>query len=113
MTSTWFGRSPRGGRRSRRGARSPRAAPRRCATRPKSGGCSCGGAAMPENGTVHGNGSRAILEIEDLHSYYGASHVVQGISLSVGTGEAVGLMGRNGVGKTTTLKSIMGLEART
>src|SRR5690242_16649773 len=68
---------------------------------------------MPENGTVHGEGSRAILELADLHSYYGASHIVQGISLSVGAGEAVGLMGRNGVGKTTTLKSIMGLEART
>jgi branched-chain amino acid transport system ATP-binding protein len=54
-----------------------------------------------------------MLELRDLHSYYGASHVVQGISLSVGEGEAVGLMGRNGVGKTTTLKSIMGLEART
>jgi branched-chain amino acid transport system ATP-binding protein len=54
-----------------------------------------------------------MLEIRDLHAYYGASHVVQGISLSVGQGEAVGLMGRNGVGKTTTLKSIMGLEART
>src|SRR3954447_18303579 len=54
-----------------------------------------------------------MLELQDLHAYYGASHVVQGISLSVGTGEAVGLMGRNGVGKTTTLKSIMGLEART
>src|SRR4029079_8625700 len=54
-----------------------------------------------------------MLELRDLHAYYGASHVVQGISLSVGAGEAVGLMGRNGVGKTTTLKSIMGLEART
>src|SRR5262249_53718465 len=54
-----------------------------------------------------------MLEIRDLHAYYGASHVVQGISLSVGQGEAVGLMGRNGVGKTTTLKSIVGLEART
>src|SRR5438094_9353631 len=54
-----------------------------------------------------------MLEIQNLHAYYGSSHVVQGISLSVGTGEAVGLMGRNGVGKTTTLKSIMGLEART
>jgi branched-chain amino acid transport system ATP-binding protein len=54
-----------------------------------------------------------MLEIQDLHAYYGASHIVQGISLSVGQGEAVGLMGRNGVGKTTTLKSIMGLEART
>src|SRR5262245_7075267 len=66
---------------------------------------------MPENGTMQN--ARSILEIDDLHSYYGASHVVQGISLSVGAGEAVGLMGRNGVGKTTTLKSIMGLEART
>ncbi len=54
-----------------------------------------------------------MLEIQDLHAYYGASHIVQGISLSVGQGEAVGLMGRNGVGKTTTLKSVMGLEART
>jgi branched-chain amino acid transport system ATP-binding protein len=58
-------------------------------------------------------GIQAMLEIQDLHSYYGSSHVVQGISLSVGQGEAVGLMGRNGVGKTTTLKSIMGIEART
>jgi branched-chain amino acid transport system ATP-binding protein len=54
-----------------------------------------------------------MLELRDLHAYYGTSHVVQGISLAVGQGEAVGLMGRNGVGKTTTLKSIMGLEART
>ncbi len=54
-----------------------------------------------------------MLELRDLHAYYGASHVVQGIDLSVGPGEAVGLMGRNGVGKTTTLKAIMGLEART
>ncbi|HZR98882.1 MAG TPA: ABC transporter ATP-binding protein [Chloroflexota bacterium] len=54
-----------------------------------------------------------MLELRDLHAYYGTSHVVQGISLSVGAGEAVGLMGRNGVGKTTTLKAIMGLEART
>lgn len=54
-----------------------------------------------------------MLEIEELHAYYGTSHVVQGVSLSVGEGEAVALMGRNGVGKTTTLKSIMGLEART
>lgn len=56
---------------------------------------------------------QALLEIEDLHAYYGASHVVQGISLSVAKGEAVALMGRNGVGKSTTLKSIIGLEART
>jgi branched-chain amino acid transport system ATP-binding protein len=72
----------------------------------------------PRNGAVAGPfraepAGRTILELDGLHSYYGASHVVQGISLTVGVGEAVGLMGRNGVGKTTTLKSIMGLEART
>jgi len=54
-----------------------------------------------------------MLELRDLHAYYGISHVVQGVSLTVGPGEGVGLMGRNGVGKTTTLKSIMGLETRT
>jgi branched-chain amino acid transport system ATP-binding protein len=54
-----------------------------------------------------------MLEVEDLHAYYGASHVVQGISFTVNQGEAVALMGRNGVGKTSTLKSIMGLETRT
>lgn len=54
-----------------------------------------------------------MLELQDLHAFYGASHVVQGISLSVEQGEAVALMGRNGVGKTSTLKSIMGMETRT
>jgi branched-chain amino acid transport system ATP-binding protein len=54
-----------------------------------------------------------MLEVADLHAFYGASHVVQGISFSVGQGEAVALMGRNGVGKTSTLKSIMGMETRT
>src|SRR5215210_3277753 len=68
---------------------------------------------MPDAMTNGASSAAPMLEIQDLHSYYGASHVVQGISLSVGPGEAVGLMGRNGVGKTTTLKSIMGLEART
>jgi len=54
-----------------------------------------------------------MFELHDLHAYYGSSHVVQGISMTVEAGEAVALMGRNGVGKTTTLESIMGLEART
>jgi branched-chain amino acid transport system ATP-binding protein len=54
-----------------------------------------------------------MLEINDLHAFYGASHVVQGVTFSIGKGEAVALMGRNGVGKTSTLKSIMGLETRT
>jgi branched-chain amino acid transport system ATP-binding protein len=50
-----------------------------------------------------------MFELRDLHAFYGKSHVVQGISLRIEPGEAVGLVGRNGVGKTTTLKSIMGL----
>jgi len=50
-----------------------------------------------------------MFEVTDLHAFYGKSHVVQGISLSIAAGEAVGLVGRNGVGKTTTLKSVMGL----
>jgi branched-chain amino acid transport system ATP-binding protein len=54
-----------------------------------------------------------MLELRDLHSYYGRSHVIQGISLRVGAGEGVGLVGHNGVGKTTTLKSVMGLGPRT
>lgn len=49
------------------------------------------------------------LTLEDVHTYYGASHVIQGISLQVGAHEAVSILGRNGVGKTTTLRSIMGL----
>ena len=54
-----------------------------------------------------------MLELQGLHSFYGRSHVVQGVSLNVGAAEAVGLVGRNGVGKTTTLKSIMGLVPQT
>ena len=49
------------------------------------------------------------LEVKDLNTYYGASHVLQGISLDVDKGEIVGLLGRNGMGKSTALKSIMGL----
>jgi branched-chain amino acid transport system ATP-binding protein len=53
-----------------------------------------------------------MLSVDNLHAYYGASHVVQGVSFEIARGEAVALMGRNGVGKTSTLKSIMGLETR-
>lgn len=49
------------------------------------------------------------LEINDIHSYYGKSHILFGVSLAVEKGQVVGLIGRNGAGKTTTLKSIIGL----
>jgi branched-chain amino acid transport system ATP-binding protein len=50
-----------------------------------------------------------LLAVEDLHVHYGKSHVLHGVSLAVERGETVCLLGRNGVGKSTTLKSIMGL----
>jgi branched-chain amino acid transport system ATP-binding protein len=50
-----------------------------------------------------------LVRVEDVHTYYGKSHVLHGVSLTVGPGEVVGLLGRNGVGKSTTLKTIMGL----
>ena len=49
-----------------------------------------------------------MLEVRDLHAYYGKSHILQGVSLSVGPGEIVSILGRNGVGRSTTLKAIMG-----
>jgi branched-chain amino acid transport system ATP-binding protein len=50
-----------------------------------------------------------LLEARDIHAYYGASHVLHGLDFSVRAGEAVGLMGRNGMGKTTLLKTLLGL----
>ncbi len=50
-----------------------------------------------------------ILDIQDLHVYYGESHVIQGISLEMDRGEAVALLGRNGAGKTTTMRAVAGL----
>jgi branched-chain amino acid transport system ATP-binding protein len=47
--------------------------------------------------------------VEDIHTYYGEAHVLQGVSCAVGQGEVVTLIGRNGAGKTTTLRSIMGI----
>jgi branched-chain amino acid transport system ATP-binding protein len=50
-----------------------------------------------------------LIEIKNLHAYYGDSHILKGVSLNVVEGELVTLLGRNGAGKTTTIKSIMGL----
>ncbi len=49
-----------------------------------------------------------MLELRDVHTHYGLSHVLQGINLRVGAGEVIGLFGRNGVGKTTVMKTIAG-----
>jgi len=49
-----------------------------------------------------------MLEVKDLHAYYGKSHILHGVELNVGQGEIVSLLGRNGVGRSTTIKSIMG-----
>ena len=49
-----------------------------------------------------------MLDVRDLHAHYGKSHVLQGVSLRVGAGEIVSILGRNGVGRSTTLKAIMG-----
>ena len=50
-----------------------------------------------------------MIEVKDIHSYYGKSHILHGVSLELKQGELVCLLGRNGVGKSTTLKSIMGI----
>jgi branched-chain amino acid transport system ATP-binding protein len=54
-----------------------------------------------------------MLELEDVHTHYGESHILKGISMSVEDGEVVGLVGRNGAGKTTTLRSITGTQPPT
>jgi branched-chain amino acid transport system ATP-binding protein len=50
-----------------------------------------------------------MLEVKDLHAYYGKSHILHGVHLSIGKGEIVSLLGRNGVGRSTTIRAIMGM----
>ncbi len=61
---------------------------------------------MSETATSAGT---PLVFVEDVHTYYGKSHILHGVTLQVAPGEVVGLLGRNGVGKSTTLKTIMGL----
>lgn len=49
-----------------------------------------------------------MLQVSDLHAYYGKSHILQGVDLEVGSGEVVSLLGRNGVGRSTLVKAVMG-----
>ena len=53
--------------------------------------------------------SATLLEVENLHAYYGKSHVLHGVDLRIGAGEIVSLLGRNGAGRSTTVRAIMGL----
>jgi branched-chain amino acid transport system ATP-binding protein len=54
----------------------------------------------------------SIIDARGLHSFYGASHILHGVDFSVRAGEAVGLMGRNGMGKTTLMRTLIGHVAR-
>ena len=53
--------------------------------------------------------SAPLLQVDEIHTHYGKSHILDGVSLEVGSGEVVGLLGRNGVGKSTTLQAVAGL----
>jgi branched-chain amino acid transport system ATP-binding protein len=53
--------------------------------------------------------SEWLLEARELHTYYGESHILHGVDFRIDAGEAVGLMGRNGMGKSTLIRSMLGL----
>jgi branched-chain amino acid transport system ATP-binding protein len=53
--------------------------------------------------------TKELLKIEDLHAWYGESHILHGVNLSVNEGEVVTLLGRNGAGRTTTMRAIVGM----
>ena len=52
--------------------------------------------------------TQAMLQVKDLHAYYGKSHVLRGVDMEIMPGEVIALLGRNGVGRSTTAKAIMG-----
>ena len=59
-----------------------------------------------------GNNRPVVLSVRDLHAWYGESHILHGMNFDVRQGEVVTLLGRNGAGRTTTLKAILGLTGR-
>ena len=65
-------------------------------------------ALAPERTSVSSADSGSMFRVEDLHTYYGDSHILHGVSLALPRGKAVGLLGRNGMGKTTLIRSLMG-----
>jgi branched-chain amino acid transport system ATP-binding protein len=58
---------------------------------------------------MNGTTSSPLLEVRELHAHYGKSHILQGVNLKVGKGEVISLLGRNGSGRSTTMKAVMGL----
>src|SRR5207244_4399997 len=68
-----------------------------------------GAGGLPQDVSGAASPASALVTVDGIHTYYGKSHILDGISLEVGPGEVVGLLGRNGVGKSTTLKAIAGL----
>ena len=65
--------------------------------------------ATPTATELHDHAMSALVEARDVHAHYGESHVLRGVSLSIGTGESIGLLGRNGMGKTTLIRALLGL----
>lgn len=63
---------------------------------------------MAEQAAQTTTSSNAMFRIEDVHTYYGDSHILHGVSLDLPQGKAVGLLGRNGMGKTTLIRTLMG-----
>ena len=73
---------------------------------PKSGMCIL---AMPDAKTNHAEMSGPLLKVSDIHTYYGDSYVLQGVSLELRNGQIAAILGRNGMGKTTLIRSVAGL----
>jgi len=69
-------------------------------------------AALAATPSARRSGSAAAIEFVDVHAWYGESHILHGVSFAVQPGEVVSLLGRNGAGRTTTLRALMGLVGR-
>ena len=57
--------------------------------------------------------SESILDAQGIHAWYGSSHVLHGVDIKIHRGETMGLLGRNGMGKTTTIRMLLGLVTPT
>jgi branched-chain amino acid transport system ATP-binding protein len=66
-------------------------------------------ARLPATAAAQTEPMSALIEARDIHAHYGESHVLRGVSLAINTGESIGLLGRNGMGKTTLIRTLLGL----